>query len=182
MLTPRSKPARLTSMNLDAGPWNQVAVIQPLSCQTVLKRSQSPASRHSAQFCTVSMIASLSSMTDSLLLLDACFFPHRRPARDFGAQMRAERLRRRGFGKERAVRKRLANLVALKNGGYGAVYLRNDRSGRSCGECERVPGRDVVVCDARLGDGRRVRQHREALRRSHRERLQRAAAHLSEDG
>ena len=59
MLTPFSKPALLTLMNSAAGPWNQVAVIQP-SCHTLRKRSQSPASRHSAQFCTTSMISSLS--------------------------------------------------------------------------------------------------------------------------
>ena len=35
MLTPLSKPALLTSMNSAAGPWNQVAVIQPSSCHTV---------------------------------------------------------------------------------------------------------------------------------------------------
>src|SRR5688572_24778012 len=60
MLTPLSKPALLTLMNSAAGPWNQVAVIQPSSCHTVRKRSQSPASRHSAQFCTTSTISSLS--------------------------------------------------------------------------------------------------------------------------
>ena len=52
MLTPRSKPALLTSMNFAAGPWNQVALIQPSSCHTVRKRSQSPASRQIAQFWT----------------------------------------------------------------------------------------------------------------------------------
>ena len=45
--TPRSKPSRLTRMNSSAGPWNQVAIIVPSSCQTVRKRSQSPASRQS---------------------------------------------------------------------------------------------------------------------------------------
>src|SRR5262245_14089969 len=57
MLTPLSKPALLTSMNLAAGPWNHVAVIQPSSCQTVPKRSQSPASRQTAQLLTVSAMA-----------------------------------------------------------------------------------------------------------------------------
>ena len=60
MLTPFSKPALLTLMNSSAEPWNQVAVIQPSSCHTVRKRSQSPASRHSAQFCTTSMMSSFS--------------------------------------------------------------------------------------------------------------------------
>jgi hypothetical protein len=55
--TPRSNAARLTSMNLSAGPWNQVAVIQAPSCQQVRKRSQSPASRHTAQLFTVSTMA-----------------------------------------------------------------------------------------------------------------------------
>ena len=57
MLTPLSKPALLTLMNSAAGPWNQVAVIQPSSCHTVRKRSQSPASLHRAQFWTTSMMA-----------------------------------------------------------------------------------------------------------------------------
>src|SRR5688500_6840802 len=63
MLTPFSKPARLTSMNSRAGPWNQVALIQPSSCQTVRKRSQSPASRQIAQFSTTWTMASRSSIT-----------------------------------------------------------------------------------------------------------------------
>ena len=50
MFTPRSKPCLLTAMKSRAGPWNQVAVIQPSSCHTVAKRSQLPASRHSTQF------------------------------------------------------------------------------------------------------------------------------------
>ena len=45
MLTPRSKPSRLTRMKSSAVPWNQVAIMRPSSCQTVRKRSQSPASR-----------------------------------------------------------------------------------------------------------------------------------------
>ena len=54
MLTPASKPLRLMSMKSCHGPWNQVAVIHPSGCQTVAKRSQSPASRHTTQFSTVS--------------------------------------------------------------------------------------------------------------------------------
>ena len=57
MLTPFSKPSRLTAMKSRAGPWNQVAVIQPSSCHTVAKRSQSPASRHITQFSINSRIA-----------------------------------------------------------------------------------------------------------------------------
>ena len=60
-------PARLTSMNASAGPWNQVAVIQPSSCQTVAKRSQSPASRHSAQFSTTSRIAAAALVASVLI-------------------------------------------------------------------------------------------------------------------
>src|SRR5262245_66335015 len=67
--TPRSKPARLTSMNFDAGPWNQVALIQPSSCQTVRKRSQSPASRQTAQSCTTWMIASRSASISARIVV-----------------------------------------------------------------------------------------------------------------
>ena len=56
MLTPRSNPSRLTRMKSSAGPWNQVAIMRPSSCQTVRKRSQSPASRQTAQFSTSSRI------------------------------------------------------------------------------------------------------------------------------
>src|SRR5579871_4703310 len=64
MLTPLSKPWRLTAMKSRAGPWNQVAVIQPSAgCHTVASRSQSPASRHSAQFSTSSRMANLSAST-----------------------------------------------------------------------------------------------------------------------
>ena len=61
MFTPRSKPSRLTRMKSAAGPWNQVAIITPSSCQTVAKRSQSPASRHTTQFSTSSRISWRSS-------------------------------------------------------------------------------------------------------------------------
>ena len=64
--TPRSKPSRLTRMNSSAGPWNQVAIILPSSCQTVRKRSQSPASRQTAQFSISSRISSR-SRSSSLL-------------------------------------------------------------------------------------------------------------------
>src|SRR6266850_34311 len=69
MLTPLLKPSRLTSMNFSAGPWNQVAFIQPSGCQTVLKRSQSPASRHKTQFSTVSRIANFSAINASIAYL-----------------------------------------------------------------------------------------------------------------
>ena len=62
MLTPFSKPARLTAMNSSALPWNQVAIMRPSSCQTPRKRSQSPASRHTTQFSTTSRMASRSEM------------------------------------------------------------------------------------------------------------------------
>src|SRR5262252_380642 len=62
MLTPASSPRRLAAMKSRAGPWNQVAVIQPsVGCHTVANRSQSPASRHSAQFSTSSRMANLSA-------------------------------------------------------------------------------------------------------------------------
>ena len=52
MRTPRSKPSRLMRMKSSHGPWNQVAIILPSSCQTVRNRSQSPASRQTTQFST----------------------------------------------------------------------------------------------------------------------------------
>ncbi len=61
MLTPLSQPSRLTSMKRSAEPWNQVAIIRPSECQTPRKRSQSPASRHTAQFWTTSRISSRST-------------------------------------------------------------------------------------------------------------------------
>ena len=66
MLTPLSKPARLTSMNSSAEPWNQVAIMRPSACHTLRKRSQSPASRHTTQFSTMSRIASRSSISESI--------------------------------------------------------------------------------------------------------------------
>ena len=57
MLTPLAQPSFVTRMNSSAGPWNQVAIITPSSCQTVRKRSQSPASRQTAQFSMRSRIA-----------------------------------------------------------------------------------------------------------------------------
>src|SRR5438477_7712118 len=76
MLTPRSNPSRLTSMNCVAEPWNQVAVIQPSACHTVAKRSQSPASRQTTQFSTHSRIARESD-SDNLI-------PERADAFDLG--------------------------------------------------------------------------------------------------
>ncbi len=69
MRAPRSKPSRLTRMNSAAGPWNHVAIIQPSSCQTVAKRSQSPASRQTAQFSTSSRIAKRSPATSAMSFL-----------------------------------------------------------------------------------------------------------------
>src|SRR5687768_1941048 len=60
MLTPQLNPSRLTSMNCCAVPWNHVAHISASGCHTVANRSQSPESRHSAQFSTTSLIASFS--------------------------------------------------------------------------------------------------------------------------
>ena len=67
MLTPASKPSRLAWMKSAAGPWNQVAVIQPPECQTEANPAQSPASlvrahlstnwriRNSSASCSLSM-------------------------------------------------------------------------------------------------------------------------------
>src|SRR4051794_30651245 len=44
-------------MNSSAEPWNHVAIMRPSSCQTVAKRSQSPASRQTAQLSTRPRIA-----------------------------------------------------------------------------------------------------------------------------
>ena len=49
MFTPASKPAWLTRTNSAAGPWNQVAVIQPSSCHTDANDAQSAESRAIAQ-------------------------------------------------------------------------------------------------------------------------------------
>ena len=49
MLTPLAQPSCVTRMNSVYGPWNQVAIITPSGCHTVANRSQSPASRHTAQ-------------------------------------------------------------------------------------------------------------------------------------
>src|SRR5262245_56242093 len=64
--TPRSKPSRLTRMKSSHGPWNQVAIIRPSSCQTVRKRSQSPASRQTTQFSTRLRISASSVDLDIL--------------------------------------------------------------------------------------------------------------------
>src|SRR3954447_19409838 len=64
MLTPRSKPSRLTRMNSSAVPWNHVAIMRPSSCQRARNRSQSPASRHTAQASTRSRIARRSAVAE----------------------------------------------------------------------------------------------------------------------
>src|SRR5205809_5104832 len=66
MLTPLFQPSRLTSMKRSAGPWNQVAIIVPSECQTLRKRSQSPASRHTTQFSTTSRMRSRSIIAESI--------------------------------------------------------------------------------------------------------------------
>jgi hypothetical protein len=60
---------------LCAGPWNQVAVIQPSECQTVAKRYQSPASRHTTQFSTVSRIARFSAVKSFVMVFLLILFP-----------------------------------------------------------------------------------------------------------
>ena len=69
MLTPLLEPSRLTAMNSSAVPWNQVAIMRPSACQTVRKRSQSPASRHTAQFSTSSRIANRSNTSSPIAVL-----------------------------------------------------------------------------------------------------------------
>src|SRR5262249_11752233 len=64
MRTPLANPSRLTRMKSSAGPWNHVAIIRPSSCQTVRKRSQSPASRQTTQFSTRRRISSSSADVD----------------------------------------------------------------------------------------------------------------------
>ena len=66
MLTPFAQPSLVTRMNSSAGPWNHVAIITPSSCQTVRKRSQSPASRQTAQLSTSSRIARRSETVSSM--------------------------------------------------------------------------------------------------------------------
>ena len=57
MITPRSNAFLLASMKSAAGLWNQVALIQPfVGCHTAANRSQSPASRQTAQRSTSSRI------------------------------------------------------------------------------------------------------------------------------
>ena len=79
MLTPLSQPSRLTSMKRSAGPWNQVAIIVPSECQTLRKRSQSPASRHTTQFSTTSRMRSRSIIAESIcpsrVTIAAGYFP-----------------------------------------------------------------------------------------------------------
>ncbi len=67
MLTPLSQPSLLTRIKSAADPWNQVADIHPSSCQTVAKRSQSPASRQIAQFSIRSRIAIRSACSASVM-------------------------------------------------------------------------------------------------------------------
>ena len=73
MLTPRSQPALFMAMNSSPVPWVQVAIIMPSGCQTVRKRSQSPASRQSTQFSIRSRRASRSRVSRSTVgLLVQC--------------------------------------------------------------------------------------------------------------
>src|SRR5690242_10934317 len=56
-------------MNTSTPPWNQVAFITPSSCQTVRKRAQSRASRHSAQFSISSRISRRSAASSLMGLV-----------------------------------------------------------------------------------------------------------------
>ena len=63
MLTPLAQACLLISMNSSPVPCVQVAIMRPSGCQTVRKRSQSPASRQIAQFCNNSRIRRSSSIS-----------------------------------------------------------------------------------------------------------------------
>jgi len=69
MLTPLAQPFLLMSMNSSAVPCVQVAIMRPSSNQTVLNRSQCPASRQTAQLSTSWRIANWSSSSSFI-------FPH----------------------------------------------------------------------------------------------------------
>src|SRR6202050_1063769 len=56
MLTPLATPSWLTLMKYSFGPWNQVAILEPSSCQQALKASQSPESLALAQVSTTSLM------------------------------------------------------------------------------------------------------------------------------
>jgi hypothetical protein len=62
METPLFHPAMLASMNSAAVPCFQVAIMRPSGCQQVANRSQSPASRQTAQFSTRARISSVSGV------------------------------------------------------------------------------------------------------------------------
>src|SRR5271166_3275742 len=61
MLTPLVQASLLMAINSSAVPCVQVAIMRPPGCQTVRNRSQSPASRHTTQFCSNSAIFNLAS-------------------------------------------------------------------------------------------------------------------------
>src|SRR5688572_10827321 len=125
MLTPFSKPALLTLMNSGAGPWNHVAVIQPSSCHTVRKRSQSPASRHSAQLWTTSTISCLS------INLHPRGFHQLRPLLDVLAQELVELLDRHAHGDGALLGPVLLHLGRVEQLVYFGVQSLEDRPRRS---------------------------------------------------
>ena len=65
MFTPCSNPDRLTAMNSAYGPWNQVAVIHPSSCQTRANSSHRPESRSTTQSSTTFRIADAAAKSNS---------------------------------------------------------------------------------------------------------------------
>ena len=65
MFTPWENPDRLTAMNSAYGPWNQVAVIHPSSCQTRANSSHRPESRRITQSSTTFRIADPAAKSNS---------------------------------------------------------------------------------------------------------------------
>src|SRR5262245_34246084 len=146
MLTPFSKPARLTAMNSSALPWNQVAIMRPSSCQTPRKRAQSPASRHTTQFSTTSRMASRSVLSLPMAVVLAS------PSKGhvLWTQCRA--------GKRRAVKPEVASVQVAHNGLAEAEYTaaagewhQVDFAGLARLEAHRRAGSDIEAAAARLG-------------------------------
>src|SRR4051812_4915360 len=164
MLTPFSKPALLTSMNFAAGPWNQVADIQPSSCHTVRKRSQSPASRHSAQFCTTSMIACLSALCSSIarpsIDLGAGELDDLLPLHDVRAQELVELVDRHAHGLRALPGPALLHVGLREHLVDFRIQLFQDGPRRAGRRHEAEPDRRLVARHAGLGDGRHVGRDR----------------------
>ena len=75
----------------------------------------------------------------------------------------------------------LDKLAVGQHAGDGGVELRDDLLGRRCRGQEGVPGADVHVLVARLGEGRNLRRERYALVAAHREHLELAGLDMALD-